>query len=385
MAPVSSLVASLRSHEGAMVAGVCARLGRRYGVDPLILRIAFAVAALAGGTGIAAYVVLAVVLPAEPAPPIRAAQPVLRRPEAQSWKVAAGVALLALSALLFLREAGLWFSDVVVWPVVLTAAGLALLWRQSELTARAGTLRTLLGVVLIGGGAIVFLSATEGLDDLALSAAVVFAGTALVFGPWWVRLSQALTAERAARIRSQERAEVAAHLHDSVLQTLALIQRRADDPRDVAQLARRQERELRAWLNAEEGAPGESLAAALRAAAAEIEALHDVPVEVVVVGDAPVNERLAALVAATREALANAARFSGAERIDVFGEVSGAHVEVFVRDRGTGFDRAAVPDDRRGVRDSIEGRMTRHGGSAKIVTAPGAGTEVELAIGIPAP
>jgi phage shock protein PspC (stress-responsive transcriptional regulator) len=378
---VSSLVASLRSREGSLIAGVCSRLGDRYGVDPLVLRIGFAVAALAGGLGLLAYGALALLLPTGALDRLA-----LHRIRG-GWKVGAGVGLLVLSALLTLRALGLWFSDVLVWPTVLTATGLALLWRQSGLPARPGGRRTLLGVALIAGGGIALLSSTDslgGLGDLAISGAVVFVGTALVFGPWWVRLSQALTAERQARIRSQERAEVAAHLHDSVLQTLALIQRRADDPREVAQIARRQERELRAWLNEQHDAPAESLAAALRAAAADIEALHGVPVEVVVVGDAPVGERLAALVAAAREALANAARFSGADRIDVFAEVSPARVEVFVRDRGAGFDRAAVPEDRRGLRESIEGRMMRHGGSASIVTAPGAGTEVELTVDVPA-
>ena len=370
-------VTALRAGPGAVVAGVCARVGARYGVDPLLLRIAFVVTALAGGGGLLAYVVLALVLPADLG---RASRPILVRPGRATAKVAVGVGLLVLGALLALREAGLWFSDALVWPVALTAAGLVLLWRQSALTARAVTARTVLGVALIGGGGVVFLSATEGLDDLAVAAAVVFAGTALVFGPWWVRLSQALTAERAARIRSQERAEVAAHLHDSVLQTLALIQRRAEDPRQVAQLARQQERDLRAWLNAQGPAASGSLAGSLREAAAEVEALHGVPIEVVTVGDAAVDERLAALLAAAREALANAARFSGAERVDVYGELSPERVEVFVRDRGTGFDRAAVPDDRRGVRESIEGRMMRHGGSATVTTAPGCGTEVVLAL-----
>ena len=369
---MSSLVASLRSHEGAVLAGVCTRLGSRYGVDPLILRIGFVIAALAGGIGLLAYVALAVLHPTGWLDGLS-----LRR----SWKVGAGVGLLVLSVLLTLRELGIWFSDVLVWPTVLTTTGLALLWRQSGLPVHAGGRRTLLGVALIAGGGIALLSSTDslgGLGDLALSGAVVFVGTALVFGPWWVRLSQALTAERAARIRSQERAEVAAHLHDSVLQTLALIQRRADDPREVAQLARRQERELRAWLNEEPAAAGESLAAALRAVAADVEALHGVPVEVVAVGDAPMDERLGALVAAAREALLNAARFSGADRVDVFAEVAEDRIEVFVRDRGTGFDRAAVPEDRRGLRESIEGRMTRHGGTATVTTAPGAGTEVVL-------
>jgi signal transduction histidine kinase/phage shock protein PspC (stress-responsive transcriptional regulator) len=378
---VSGLVASLRAPEGAVVAGVCARLGKRFGIDPLLLRIGFVVVALAGGGGILAYGILAVVLPADPGAIPR---PANLRPGGPTWKVGAGVGLIALSLLLTLRAADIWFSDALVWPVVLSSAGLALLWRQSGMQARvAGNPRTLLGVGLIAVGGVVFLTETDslgGLDNLALAAGVVFAGTALVFGPWWVRLSQALTAERAARIRSQERAEVAAHLHDSVLQTLALIQRRADDPREVSQLARRQERDLRAWLNEERVSAADSLAAALRATAAEVEALHGVPIEVVAVGDAPLDERVEALVAATREALLNAARFSGAERIDLFAEIAGSRAEVFVRDRGAGFDRAAVPEDRRGVRESIEGRMRRHGGSASVVTAPGAGTEVELVL-----
>lgn len=380
---MSSLVATLRRHDGAVLAGVCARLGARYRVSPLLLRIGFAAATMAGGLGLLAYLALAL-LPAD------ALDRLVRGRASGSWKVGAGVGLLVLSALLALRALGIWSSDLLVWPTVLTATGLALLWRSSALPARdAGGRRTLLGVALIAGGGIALLSSTDslgGLGDLALSAGVVFVGTALVFGPWWVRLSQALTAERAARIRSQERAEVAAHLHDSVLQTLALIQRRAEDPREVAQLARRQERELRAWLNEHQDAPAESLAAALRAVAAEVEALHGVPVEVVAVGDVPVSERLAALVAAAREALANAARFSGADRVDLFAEVSGERAEVFVRDRGAGFDRAAVPADRRGVRDSIEGRMARHGGRATVTTAPGAGTEVVLVVPLgPAP
>src|SRR4051794_17012963 len=295
--------------------------------------------------------------------------------------VAAGVGLIVLSVLLTLRALGFWWSDAVVWPAVLTAAGLAILWQQSDRPAPGRNPRTLLGAALIIGGGVVFLSATDavgGLGNLVLATAVVFAGTALVFGPWWVRLTNALTAERAARIRSQERAEVAAHLHDSVLQTLALIQRQADDPREVAQLARRQERELRAWLNEEEAAAAGSLAGALRAAAADVEARLGIEVEVVAVGDAALDERTTALAAAAREAMTNAAKFSGAPRIDVFAELADGRAEVFVRDRGVGFDRNAVPEDRRGLRESIEGRMARHGGSARITSAPGSGTEVEL-------
>jgi len=155
------------------------------------------------------------------------------------------------------------------------------------------------------------------------------------------------------------------------------MQKRADDPREVAALARRQERELRAWLNGRR--PDEaSLAAALEAAASEVEGDHGVPVEVVTVGDGPLDERGAALVAAAREALVNAAKFAGPEPISLYAEVEGERVEVFVRDRGPGFDPGAVPADRRGLRESIVGRMERHGGRATLHTVPGQGTEVEL-------
>jgi phage shock protein PspC (stress-responsive transcriptional regulator) len=243
----------------------------------------------------------------------------------------------------------------------------------------------LLGAALVVIAALIFLEATgtfAALRRAAVGIVVVVAVIALVFGPWMVRQARALATERAERIRSQERAEVAAHLHDSVLQTLALIQRRAEDPRTVGTLARRQERELRQWLSGvSPAAPTDSLGAGLTAVAHEIEGLHGVEVEVVTVGDAPLDARLAALVQAAREALANAARFSGAARIDLYAEVTETEVHVFVRDRGAGFDPAAVPEDRRGVRESIVGRMERHRGHARVDSQPGEGTEVELSMG----
>ncbi|HZO35564.1 MAG TPA: PspC domain-containing protein [Solirubrobacteraceae bacterium] len=370
-----------RAGDDAVVAGVCAGLAPAFGVDAIVLRIAFLALAAAGGTGLALYAIAAIAMPS---PRRGEAARAPRRRRIPGWRETAGVGLLVLSLLLALRALGLWFSDIVVWPVVLTASGLTLLWRQSTIRLQGFGSRTLIGIALIVGGGAAFLSATDsigGLRHIVVAAGVVFVGTVLVFGPWWLRLSQALTAERTMRIVSQERAEVAAHLHDSVLQTLALIQRHASDPRSVAQLARRQERELRAWLNDErpDGA-ATSLNAALRDAAAEIETLHHVPVEVVVVGDRALDEPTTAVVAAAREAMANAARFSGADRVDVYAEAGEQRTEVYVRDRGAGFDRAAVPDDRRGLRESIEGRMARHGGSATIVSAPGAGTEVELVL-----
>jgi signal transduction histidine kinase len=196
----------------------------------------------------------------------------------------------------------------------------------------------------------------------------------------------ALAQERAERIRSQERAETAAHLHDSVLQTLALIQRRTGDPAEVTVLARRQERELRTWLTG--GAPagdGGSFAAAVASAAEEVERLHGVRVEVVTVGDAPLDEGLAALVAAAREALVNAARHSRVDRVAVYAETSEDAATVFVRDRGVGFDPAAVDGDRRGIAESITGRLRRRGGHARVTSAPGAGTEVEMTVARRAP
>jgi signal transduction histidine kinase len=211
---------------------------------------------------------------------------------------------------------------------------------------------------------------------------VVAVGLSVIFAPLIARLIRSLSAERSERIRSQERAEMAAHLHDSVLQTLALMQKRADDPREVAALARRQERELRSWLSGRglEQADGRRLASALDAAADEIEREHGVPIDVVAVGDAPLNEAGEAAVAAAREAMLNASKFGGGSPVDVYAEGDERHIQIFVRDRGPGFDPVSIPDDRRGVRESIIGRMERHGGRAAIRSAEGGGTEVELTL-----
>jgi signal transduction histidine kinase len=218
---------------------------------------------------------------------------------------------------------------------------------------------------------------------VALAALVVATAVILISAPFWRALLRRLGTERVARARADERANVAAHLHDSVLQTLALIQKRSDDPEQVARLARRQERELRDWLaDNEPSRPDERLADALRAAAAEIEDAHGTPIEAVVVGDARLDDRSRALVAASREALTNAVKFASAGGpVRLYAEIDSAAARVFVDDRGPGFDPDAIPADRRGVRESIIGRMQRHGGSAEIRSAPGEGTEVELGLG----
>jgi signal transduction histidine kinase len=246
---------------------------------------------------------------------------------------------------------------------------------------RDATGRILVGAALVVGGGLVFLWLNDALQparDVLLAVVVVLVAATLILAPWWLRLVRGLSAERTERIRSQERAEVAAHLHDSVLQTLALMQKRVDDPREVAALARRQERELRAWLNGRRASGEQTVALALESAAAEVEEAHGVPIEVVAVGDAPLDERAEALVAAAREAMVNAAKFAGP--VALYAEVDAERIEVFVRDRGPGFDPAAVPADRRGVSESIVGRMERHGGRAVVNTAPGEGTEIELVI-----
>jgi signal transduction histidine kinase len=389
-----------RARRGRVIAGVCAGLARHLGIDPLIVRLAFIAAAAAGGAGFVAYGVAWLLLPdSEGEAGLGARLPQTGR---AGLEVAAGSGLLLLALLLGLRQLGLPFSDVVVWPTVLIAAGAALLWRGSVVAppppeteadpapgpaqdAPEALSRTGLGVVLVVLAMLAFLQSTGALSaarDVLLAIVAVTVALAVIFAPYTVRLARSLAAERSARIRGQERAEMAAHLHDSVLQTLALVQRRADDPAEVAALARRQERELRAWLAGRTAAPGGSprLAAALDAAAAEVETDHGVPIEVVAVGDAELDDRGLALVAAAREAMVNAAKFAGGAPVDVYAEAEDGRLQVYVRDRGPGFDPAAVPADRRGVRESIVARMARHGGSARINAAPGAGTEVELVL-----
>jgi signal transduction histidine kinase/phage shock protein PspC (stress-responsive transcriptional regulator) len=388
-----------RDRERGLVAGVCAGVARHVGIDPLIVRVAFVAAATAGGAGVALYLLGWAFLSDDEAP---RDTPVLRRSRG-GIETALGVGLLTLAFLLTMRGLGLWFSDAIVWPAALVGAGGAVLWRQAfrprapatapapaapptpdeERRERAQVLSLSgLGAGLVIAAGVVFLYATDSLTavrDVVLAVIVAVAVLGVIFAPWVTRLVRSLAAERAERVRSQARAEMGAHLHDSVLQTLALVQKRADDPRAVAALARTQERELRAWLAGREGGH-ERLAAALEGAAGEVESAHGASVEVVVVGDTELGDATAALVAASREAMVNAAKFAPGSPVDVYAEVNGDKVSVFVRDRGPGFDLAAVPADRRGVRESIVGRMARHGGQADIHAAPGGGTEVELTL-----
>jgi len=398
-----------RSRNDRLLGGVCAGLARAMGLDPLIVRVAIVALTVAGGTGALVYVAAWLLLPEEGSDRSLAQSAATDRGKDLGEVLAIGA--IVLGVILLVRSTGIWFNDALVWPLLLAGVGLAVIWRQAGAEDRSSVLRVVdrlprpgtaappldvrsrraalarvaLGVVLVVSGVGAFLAASDAFSAVRqglLATAGIVAGLALITGPFWVRMGRDLTQERRQRIRSEERAEVAAHLHDSVLQTLALIQRNADDPRAVVTMARRQERELRGWLfeNDQELPGADTLAAALARAGEEVEGLHGVSIDVVAVGDLPLDDRLRALVAAAREAMVNAAKWSGDDTVSVYAEVRDGAASVFVRDWGAGFDPATVAPDRHGVRESIVDRMARHGGHAVVRSTQGEGTEVELRI-----
>lgn len=404
-----------RDTDNGVVGGVIAGLAARLGTDALPVRVAFVVGCvLTGGALLVAYALAWALIPS-PDGSVGISFPQLVRGGGRRTQLGIGVALLVLAALLVFRQLGLWWSDALVWPLVLVAGGIALLWgptrsavvgaaeeppvaalREAAPSATiaqrafaprhsfASLYRGGFGIALVLGAALLVLSNTGALGavrDATYTVIVTVLALGLILAPFIWRLGRNLADERAARIRSQERAEVAAHLHDSVLQTLALMQKRSDDPREVAALARRQERELRSWLAGEdEGTSAGTLVAALRAAAEGIEDSQRVRIDVVAVGDCDLDPATEAVAAAAREAMTNAAKFAGEDPISLYVEVTADRVEVFVRDRGPGFDPSGIPADRRGVRESIVGRMRRHGGDATIAGVAGSGTEVALTL-----
>jgi phage shock protein PspC (stress-responsive transcriptional regulator)/signal transduction histidine kinase len=411
-----------RDRDDRIVAGVCAGIARWLGVDPTVVRILAVLLTFANGVGLLAYLVAYLVLPeeAEVLPPgaegptalaagaaegggtkSRGGEPTSQR---QNVEHAIALACITLGVLLLVKWVSPWFPDHVVWPATVIAGGLGLVWSRAGetdrarwrdtvsrlpgnpldmLTGRGVWLRLHFGAFLLIAGIGWFIAANStfaGLGQIGMAILATTLGLALLLGPWIGGLVGQLRDERRERIRSEERADMAAHLHDSVLQTLALIQRHAESPQQTRSLARRQERELRGWLY-DARTPGDApatLAAALDRLSDDIESDHAVVVDVVVVGDLPYDEQLDALVAALREAAVNAAKHSGEAEVSVYVEAVDGEVEAFVRDRGKGFERSTVDGDRRGIADSIIGRMARHGGSAKVRSTPGEGTEVVL-------
>jgi signal transduction histidine kinase len=385
-----------RRSDGRVLGGVAAGLADHLGVPLIAVRLGFVVLSGFGGFGLVLYAAFWAVLQRDPD----------RRDSDRDAGQFVAFGALALGALLlaWLVTGGGVLGTV--WPAVIVILGAGVIWHRADPEQRRrwaeyqpkvpwaavlmgegsgwqAAFRLVSGGVLVTVGLIGFLAWSGELgaaQDGLLFGGVLLTGVAVVAGPWIWRTVTELRAERAERIRSQTRADIAAVVHDQVLHTLALIQRNADDPREVARLARGQERDLRNWLYKPAASPTETLAAALEAAAAEVEDTYAVTVDVVVVGDGDTDERLEALVQATREALVNAGKHAGVTTVSLYAEVEPEEVSVFVRDRGAGFDLGAVDGDRHGVAGSIVGRMERHGGTAEIRTAPGAGTEVRLRI-----
>lgn len=375
-----------RRSSDRVIAGVAGGVADRLGLPAGYVRAGFVVASALWGLGIVLYVALwmATFERVEDRPPRTLAS-----------HRQAGLGFVFAGALFIFRGVGWWPGDLAMVIVAAMAFGMAVLsdfdWlgrlidpnsaRPSRLRIAGGGVLLLVGLGLLAGAASEFRS----LGAITTAVVISIFGVVLVFGPWLVGMGRALTTERRERIRQEERAEMAAHLHDSVLQTLALMQR-TDDSKRIVTLARQQERELRSWLyGAQPAADGQRFASTLQDAAARVESDFSIPVEVVAVGDARLNEAGQALVAAAAEAIVNAAKHSGAPEVSVYAEVADGGVGVWVADLGKGFDPDAVPSDRRGLTDSIHRRMRRVGGGASVDARPGEGTEVHLWVPLSAP
>lgn len=377
----------LRRSEDRLIAGICGGISATSGIATVYVRAAFIVLSLVWGLGVVLYVAAwatTLDLPTieeaseEPAP-------------AAGRQAHLGAGAMLLSALILVRSIGIWPGDGVFWPAAAIVVGSAFLLDQRGIDSRdflaslvdpkdsSTRRRSIVGVVLLIAGLAMFgSSAIPQLGTTVLAVAVTGIGVTVLFGPWMWRLAKDLGDERSERARQEERAEMAAHLHDSVLQTLALIQR-TEDPKRMLTLARGQERELRRWLydRAPDAGTG-SLSVLLQSTVDRLEADFDLPIDLVIAGGDVEDDFVVPLSAATGEAIANAAKHSGALKVSVYVEVSPEAVDVWVADQGKGFDTSTVHADRRGISDSIIARMRRHGGTATISSEPGEGTEVHL-------
>ena len=379
------------------IGGVCAAVAKEIGVQPLIIRACFVVLAFERGWGVLFYAITWVMLLLW-APRVEVGTYVPRLKGASSFHRHIGIFLVALGLLIGTQSfdvelLGRWDAiGDIVWPVGFVVLGGLIAWTQSRDTIGGLTSvgRIVAGVVVAIGGLTAFgVMLTNDTFSILIIGVVVITVTGLgvVIGPSLVRMGNTLDYERSERIRSDERSQVAAHLHDSVLQSLSLIQRHSDDQARVVQLARQQERELRGWLyGTKPSTPGTTrVGPAIEEVASQVESLHGTPIEVVAAGDAVDYrpEDIHGLVAASREAMVNASTHSQANKVDVFVECSEKSIDVFIRDTGVGFDQAAIADDRRGISESIVGRMKRSGGTAVVDTEVGEGTEIELSLPVP--
>lgn len=420
----------MRCREDKVVGGVCGALSRHLSLPLTAVRVGLALSVMLGGFGLVVYAWLWALVPAGAAPlaapagsapagsapgdvaappcppgagvprgaggsPAPTARVPSTLPVTIPKDLVIGGALLLLGLYLLALRAGWPVRPTLVVPVVVVVTGVVIAFsqfdeverdrwaRRAGVGGRGAVLRVVGGLGLVVVGVLLLVVGATGdvaqMGRTLVAALSVLGGVGLVLAPWGMRLWRDLDSERAARAREAERADIAAHLHDSVLQTLALIQRRSHNAEEVARLARAQERDLRSWLYGGPTPQAETVASAVAAVAADVEDLHAAVVEVVTVGDRTIDERIAALLAALREALTNAARHGGGA-VQVYVECGPEGVEAFVRDRGPGFDPEDVSPDRLGVRESIVARMERHGGSARVVSAPGEGTEIRLCV-----
>jgi signal transduction histidine kinase len=391
-----------RPVRGRRLGGVCAGLAEHVGLNVRHVRLAFVLASVAGGAGIVAYLLLWALTPQalRTAPEAGSAAEATGRPANEAVRdLIVGLVLLVVGGVVLAQQQRVNLHLGVLLPLLTVAGGAVLAWSKLDDaergrwlvgdvgsgSRRAALLRLGVGIALASVG-LVFLATQgrglAGLWDVGIAAVAVLAGAALIAAPWGVRLWGDLRAEQAQRIRETERADIAAHLHDSVLQTLALIQRQSGDPAEVTRLARAQERELRGWLYAGPLGSQATLASAVTEVAHEVEDLHGIPIELVVTGDRTLDAGGTALVRALREALLNAVRH-GAPPVSVYVEVGSMVVQAFVRDHGPGFNLEDAPQDRLGVRESILGRMSRHGGSATLRRLED-GTEISLSLPVTA-
>ncbi len=387
-----------RRTDRRIVAGLSTGVGDALGVDAAYVRAAFVLLALAGGIGIVLYGLgwVATIDRSSETP-----GPRLVDGSTSENARAIGFQLVVVGAVVLASALGMSLHPSIMWPAGFVALGVANVWAQGDTrqrqwlqgilpgtegpgrTSRRETfVRLGIGGILVAVGLTLAFTSTDAFrqaGSVVLAVSITLVGLLLVLAPWIWGMWRQLTAERRERIRSEEKTEIAAHLHDSVLQTLALIQG-SSDPQEQAVLARIQERELRSWLFGGNEPEDATFTTMLEAAAAEVERTHKVAVDVVTVGDCPIDPDTSALVAAAREALVNAAKHSGQRSVSLFSEVEPGQVEVFVTDHGVGFVPDDVDGDRRGLAESVDGRMQRHGGTATITSAPGEGTEVHLVL-----
>lgn len=372
-----------RPREGAVFAGVAAGLARHLGVDVFWVRLVLLGLTVTGGVGVLLYAGIWLVSTRDAgtadAPPTRTRVPAL------GWWGLILVTLVLGSTMSVSTdgEGGLHVELLV--PLVVVALGAVLVWQAYDRGVRgaAGVASVLVGTGLVFVGVVVLLVGTSSDGFVQALTAVVFtlAGVAVIGVPAALRVSERLSTERAEKLAGEQRAAIAAHLHDSVLQTLALIQKNAAEPETVSRLARSQERELRQWLFDTQEKQTLSVFGALERACGEVEDLFGLHLAPVTVGeDRPLSDAAQAAVLAAREACVNVAKHAGVDGADVYAELLGGRLEIFVRDRGRGFDPEAVPADRHGLADSVHGRVERVGGTATVRSTPGEGTEVRVAV-----